>query len=441
MNQVEMLGERTLAKVKWRLLPYIFILYLIAYLDRVNIGYAALDMNKALGISSAAFGVLASIFFVGYAIFGIPSNIMLHRFGARKWIAGILAFWGIVATATTWAESIDQLYIVRFLLGVAEAGFFPGIVYYMTCWFPEKERARAFAVLLIGIPIANIVGSPLSTWIMDNIQWMGVPGWRWLFFLEGVPAIICAGLTLFVLTGNPLQANWLSQEEKNWLVDELHKEEEANKSKVKAKQYTLLQAFRVPQVWRLCFIYFTYVIGGIAITLWMPQIIKEFSKLLTNTQIGLIVMVPYIVAAIAMWLWAKSSDRTGERRWHTAIPSAVAVVGLAITLWSSDTVIRMVGIMIALVGSYGAYPTFWALPALFLSEGAAAVGIAMINSFAQIGGFTGSYFVGYLNGKYGMNMVFFFLCMCFLICFLLTATMSKKDSTASPIDQVVKNNA
>jgi Sugar phosphate permease len=438
MTQVDGIGKRTLGKVKSRFLPFIFLIYLVAYLDRVNIGYAALDMNNALGISSASFGLLASIFFVGYATFGIPSNIMLHRFGARKWIAGILVFWGIVATGTTWAQSVEQLYFVRFMLGVAEAGFFPGAIYFMTCWFPEEERAKAFAWLLIGIPVANIVGSPLSTWIMDHVSWLGMPGWRWLFFMEGIPAIICAFATLFILTGRPEEAKWLSAEEKTWLIDKLREEELANQNKVKAKQYTIMQVFGIGQVWRLSFIYFTYVIGGIAITLWMPQIIKEFSQLLTNTQVGLIVMVPYIIAAIAMWYWSWDSDRTGERRMHTAIPSAIAVVGLAITLLADTTVAKMLGIMIALVGSYASYAPFWALPALFLSEEAAAVGIAMINSFAQIGGFSGSYVVGYLKGAYGMNAVFFFLCMCFVVCFLLTVTMSKKDTTAGNVSAAEK---
>lgn len=427
MKNLEKLEAKVVNKVKGRLLPFIFLLYLIAYLDRVNIGYAALDMNKDLGISSVAFGLLASIFFVGYAFFGIPSNIMLHRFGARKWIAGILVFWGVVSTATTWAQHIEHLYLVRFLLGCAEAGFFPGVIYYMTCWFPEKERAKAFAWLLIGIPVANIVGSPLSTYILDHVTWLGVPGWRWLFFIEGIPAIICAFFALFILTGSPRDAAWLSPEEKECLMNKLQAEETARKAKRTVKNYTMKQVFGILQVWRLAFIYLTYVIGGIAITLWMPQIIREFSAALSNTQIGMVVMIPYIVAAISMWYWAWNSDRTGERRLHTAVPSAVAIVGLGITIVADGTIAKMVGIMITLVGSYCSYAPFWALPSIFLSEQAAAVGVAFINSFAQIGGFSGSYLVGYINGNFGMKAVFIFLAVCFAVSFLLTVTMKRQE--------------
>ena len=434
MINLQALEEKVEKKIKWRLLPFIFLLYLVAYLDRVNVGYAALDMNKDLGISSVAFGLLASIFFIGYACFGIPSNIMLNKFGPRKWIAGILAFWGIVATATTWVSTVNHLYIVRFLLGCAEAGFFPGIIYYMTCWFPEKQRAKAFAWLLIGIPIANIVGSPLSTYILDHAHWLNIPGWRWLFFIEGIPAIICAVLTLYVLTGSPKDAAWLTQEEKDCLINKLQHEEEIRKANRPKETYSMKQVFGILQVWRLAFIYLTYVVGGIAITLWMPQIIREFSKGLSNTQIGLVVMIPYIIAALAMWYWAWDSDRTGERLFHTALPSALAIVGLALTIMSNGSISKMIGIMITLVGSYCAYAPFWALPSLFLSEAAAAVGVAFINSFAQIGGFSGSYIVGYLNGNFGMRVVFIFLLICFAISFLLTVTMKKNKQSIQEIN-------
>lgn len=429
MNQVETLGNRTLGKVKMRILPYLFLLYIIAYLDRVNIGYAALDMNKALGISSAAFGLLTSIFFVGYFIFEVPSNIMLHRVGARKWIARILVSWGIVSLATMFVQSINHIYIIRFLLGLAEAGFFPGLIYYMTYWFPEKERARTIALFMIAIPAANIIGSPLSTWIMANVHWLNIPGWRWLFLVEAVPAIICGFITYFYLTDRPEQAKWLSLEEKNWLIAELQKEEHANQAKAQAKHLTIFQTFLIPRVWRLALIYLTYVIGGIAITLWMPQIVKGFASLWSNTMIGQIVAIPYIIAAIVMFVWSRHSDRTGERRVHTALPPLVAALGLVITIMSADIVVKFIGITIALVGTYASYAPFWALPSIFLSEESAAVGIATINAFAQLGGFSGSLIVGYLNGAFGMNSVFIFLSTTLIICFLLTITMRNKDIT------------
>lgn len=399
-------GERTLKKVSGRIIPYIFVLYIVAFLDRVNLGYAALDMNKALGLSSEVFGLISGIFFFGYFIFEVPSNMLLHRIGARIWIARILITWGIVVIITAWAQNAAHLYILRFLLGVAEAGFFPGIILYITYWFRAKEQARAFALFMTALAASNIVGAPVSTWIMDHVHWAGMPGWRWMFVIEGTPAVIMGIVTFFYLTDRPDDAKWLTQEEKNWLNSELNKEREA---KLKLKKYTTKEVLTNPRVWHLSLIYFTLVLGLYGIGFWMPTIIKAFSSVLSNTQVGLITMIPYIIGGIAMILWARRSDRTGERRIHTALPPFLGAVGLIGAGMTSNPYISILMMAVATVGIYSFFGPFWSLPALFLSEAAAAVGIAVINSVGNLGGFVGPYVLGMLKdatGKVTAGLIF-----------------------------------
>jgi ACS family tartrate transporter-like MFS transporter len=423
MDRNQGVAASTMSKVKWRILPYIFLLFVISYLDRANIGYAALDMNKALGISSAAFGLVSSIFFIGYFLCEVPSNIMLYRFGARKWIARILFSWGICACAMTLVQGVNGIYIIRFLLGCAEAGLVPGVIFYLASWFPERERARAIATFFIAIPVSLIIGSPVSTWIMDHVHWFGVPGWRWLFVLEGLPAIICGVVTLVVLPDRPQQVTWLDGSERDWLLEELRKEQEANRSK--DRRYSIWQTFKVPQVWWLAGVYGTANMGAVAIVYWMPQIVRGFSSILTNTQIGLIVMVPWIITAIAGFTWGRHSDRTGERWLHMVIPTVVAIFGFALAVVADATVLKMIGLTLVIVGNLSMYGPFWAVPSVYLSEQAAAVGIAIINSVTQLSVFAALNLTGYLNGAYGMNLVFAFLGLTLVACLVLILVMPR----------------
>ncbi|GIM48071.1 MFS transporter [Collibacillus ludicampi] len=418
------LGEQTLRKVSRRIIPYIFLLYIVAFLDRVNLGYVALDMNKSLGLSSQVFGLISGIFFFGYFIFEVPSNILMHRVGARIWIARILISWGIVVVITAWAQNATHLYILRFLLGLAEAGFFPGIILYITYWFRAKEQARAFALFMTALAASNIVGAPVSTWIMDHIHWLGMPGWRWVFVLEGLPAIIMGIMTYFYLTDRPEDAHWLTQEEKEWLKTELQREHEA---KQRVKQYTTAEVLTNSRVWHLSLIYFTQVLGLYGIGFWMPTIIKAFSKILTNTQVGLITMIPYIVGAAGMIWWARRSDRTGERRMHAAIPPIVGALGLIGAGMTSNPYVSIMMMAIATAGIYSFFGPFWALPAMFLSESAAAVGIAVINSIGNLGGFVGPYMLGVLKDATGSVTVgLIFLSVSLIVTSLLIFAIRKE---------------
>lgn len=430
----ESLGETTMKKISRRIIPFIFVLYIISFLDRVNIGYAALDMNKALGLTSSALGLISGIFFFGYFLFEVPSNILMHRIGARIWIARILISWGAVVIITAWAQNATHMYILRFLLGVAEAGFFPGIILYITYWFRAKEQARAFALFMTALAASNIIGAPVSTWVMDHVHWAGMPGWRWMFVIEGVPAIIFGVITYFYLTDRPEQAKWLTDEEKNWLKGELAKEEQAKK---KQKHDSIKEIIFNPSVWRFSLIYFTLVTGLYGVGFWMPSIIKAFSKFLTNTQVGLITMIPYILGGLAMIWWARKSDRTGERRMHTALPPIIGAIGLIGCGMTSNPVVSLIMMSLATVGIYSFFGPFWSLPALFLSETAAAVGIAFINSVGNLGGFLGPYALGYLKDATGkVQAGLFFLSLFLIICSLLVLSIKKEQANISVTEDV-----
>ncbi|PPC74022.1 MFS transporter [Pokkaliibacter plantistimulans] len=410
--------EDVIKKITLRIIPFLFILYIVSYLDRANIGYAALQMNKELALTSEAFGVISGIFFLGYFLFEVPSNVMLAKFGARVWIARILITWGIIAAATAFAQSATQLYVLRFLLGVAEAGFFPGIIVYLTFWFRSKELATTVAMFTAAIPVSYIIGAPLSTWIMDNVSWMDWSGWRWMLFLEGVPAVLLGFVCYFYLTDRPEQAKWLSSEEKQWLVDELERDRQ---SRPNVRHLSVMQTLCNPKVLYLGFIYFVYQCGSLGIGYWMPQIIKSFSETLSHTQIGLIATVPYILATIAMVLWSKSSDKRGERRLHSAIPLLIAAVGMAGAGLMHSAVLGMAMICVALAGLYAFKSPFWALPTLFLSRSTAAVSIAVINSVGNLGGFVGPSLIGYVKGQTSNTTIaLMFLSALLVIAFVMT---------------------
>ena len=413
--------QAIIRKVTWRIIPFVFLLYIVSYLDRANIGYAALQMNAELALSSEVFGFVSGIFFIGYFLFEVPSNLLLERFGARVWIARILLTWGVIAAATAFAQTAMHLYILRFLLGVAEAGFFPGIIVYLTYWFRSRELATTVALFTAAIPVSYVIGAPLSTWIMDNVHWLGWSGWRWMLFLEGIPAVFLGVLCYLYLTDRPEQARWLADEEKVWLLAELERDRQARKD---VRHFGALKAMSNPKVLYLAFIYFVYQCGSLGVGYWMPQIIKGFSSDLTHTQIGLIAMLPYIVATAAMILWSRRSDRRNERKMHSAIPLAVAALGLIGAGMLPSAVGSMVMICVALSGLYSFKSPFWALPTLFLDRATAAVSIAVINSIGNLGGFVGPSLIGMVKGSSQSAATgLLFLSALLVIAFLMTALM------------------
>ncbi|WP_110970509.1 MFS transporter [Pseudomonas huaxiensis] len=422
MNKNNTLDEHAIVrKVTLRIIPFVFLLYIVSYLDRANIGYAALEMNKELALTSEAFGFISGIFFIGYFLFEVPSNIMLNKFGARVWIARILVTWGAIAAATAFAQSANQLYVLRFLLGVAEAGFFPGVIVYLTFWFRSRELATTVALFTAAIPVSYIIGAPLSTWIMDNIKWFDWSGWRWMLFLEGIPAVLLGVACYFFLTDKPEQAKWLKPEEKAWLLAELERDRQSRKN---VKSLGVFKTMTNTKVLYLAFIYFVYQCGSLGVGYWMPQIIKGFSSELSHTQIGLIAMLPYIVATGVMVAWSRSSDRRNERKMHSALPLLVAALGLMGAGMLGSPVLSMAMICVALSGLYSFKSPFWALPTLFLDRTTAAVSIAVINSIGNLGGFVGPSMIGVVKGNSQSAATgLVFLSVLLAIAFLMTALM------------------
>ncbi len=388
------IGERTIKKVSVRLLPFLILLYVIAYLDRVNFGFAALEMNSALGLSSEVFGFLSGIFFIGYLFFELPSNLILQKVGARIWIARILVSWGIVVMFTAFVTGAFQVAVLRFALGVAEAGFFPGVLLYITYWFRGKDQAKAVGLLMTALAISTIVGAPVSTWILDSVHWLGMAGWRWLFIIEGLPAILLGIVAYFYLTDRPENARWLEPEERAWLSSEIEKENSLREQK--GGHTGLVSVVADKRIWHLAFIYCMLVIALYGLGFWMPQIIRSMNASLSNTTIGLVMVIPYACAGAGMILWSRHSDRTGERRWHTAIPPLAGGIALALSGIVSSPLIAFALLVIATMGIFLAFGPFWTLPSLFLAEVTAAAGIAVINSIGNLGGFVGPTLMGCL---------------------------------------------
>ncbi|MBR0825560.1 MFS transporter [Bradyrhizobium manausense] len=421
--------QTTTRKVFWRIVPYCFVLYVISYLDRANIGYAALQMNKELALTSEAFGFAAGIFFIGYFLFEVPSNVALNKYGARIWISRILISWGIVATASAFVQSAMQLYMLRFLLGVAEAGFFPGIIIYLTYWFRAKEQATTVALFTAAIPVSYLIGAPLSTWIMDHVSGFGLSGWRWMLLLEGGPAVIAGILNYFIMTDRPEQAKWLAPEERDWLTEELRKDHTARSN---VEHLGIVAAITNPKVLFLSVIYFIYQVGNLGIGLWMPQIIKGLSASLTNFEVGLVAMLPYAFATVVMVLWSRNSDRTGERQKHSAIPLLWGAAALALTGLVAQPAVAMTLISLSLAGIYAFKSPFWSLPGLFLSRSTAAVSIAAINSIGNLGGFAGPYAIGAIKDATGSTYGgLLFLSGLLFVSFLMTWFTRMENSAAT----------
>jgi MFS transporter, ACS family, tartrate transporter len=381
----------TIRKIRRRILPLLLILYFVAYLDRINLGFAALSMNAALSITSAQFGLLAGIFFCGYFLFEIPSNLLLHKIGARIWIARILITWGVVATLTGAVQNVTQLYVARFALGLAEAGFFPGIILYLTWWFRDRELARVIALFSMALPVSNILGAPLSGVILDHTHWAGVASWRWLLILEGFPAVVCGVLTYFLLPGRPAEAAFLTNAERGWITSELRREEQG---KAGDRPNSAWRALTDSMVWRLAISLVGFDIALYAMTFYMPQAIKSMADGHSNTAVGILVMVPHLAGLIGMALISRSSDRKLERRFHTAIPAIGGGIALMLLGTTNSMAPSLVLWSIAAVGLYSFLGPFFALPGGFLTGFSAASGIALINSVGNLGGFIGPSVIG-----------------------------------------------
>ena len=368
------------------------LLYVVAYLDRVNVGFAALTMNKDLGFTPQVFGFGAGIFFFGYFLFEVPSNVLLEKFGARLWICRIMLTWGLVSMATAFAQGPVSFYVLRFLLGLAEAGFFPGMVLYLTYWFPSAVRARLIALFLAAVPLANVVGAPASGYILGLEGWHGLHGWQWLFLLEGVPSVLFGFAVLRWLPDGPAKAKWLTDDESAVIASELAAEPKHDHEK-------LMPMFLDPRVWLLAIPDFGIVLALYGVNLWLPQIVTGMG--FTTVETGFIAASPYLAACIVMVLWGLSSDARRERVWHVAAASLMGAAGLVGAITFTSHILVLISLGFAICGTYAALAVFWTLPPSFLGGTAAAGGIALINSISNLGGFFGPAIMGWLRQHTG----------------------------------------
>ena len=386
-----------LRKVRWRLIPFLFLLYIVAYLDRVNVGFAAIDMNRDLGFSAAVYGLGSGIFFLSYTSLEVPSNLMLARFGVRVWIARIMLTWGVVSTGMLFVNSAATFYILRFLLGAAEAGFFPGIIFYLTHWFPARERAQAIGLFMTATALAGVIGAPLSSALLQLDGAFGLRGWQWLFLIEGIPAILLAPVVLAKMTERPDEATWLTVEERDWLSREIA----AEQAQTAHAHVTLREALLSPRLWIVSLPYLFIVIAFYGISFWLPQIVQGSSSLGSATVV-LLSAIPYVSATVGLVVVGTLSDRAGERRWHVAVPCLIGAAGFVLTVMGPGTLAySLATLSIAAFGIWGTLGPFWAIPTAFLRGTAAAGGIALVNSIGNVGGFVGPIIVGWIRDATG----------------------------------------
>jgi ACS family tartrate transporter-like MFS transporter len=385
-------SSNVFTKATWRLVPFMVLLYIVAYLDRVNVGTAALTMNKDLGLSPEAYGFAAGIFFFGYFLFEVPSNVIMQRVGARLWICRIMLTWGAVSMANAFVDGPLSFSMLRFLLGLAEAGFFPGMVLYLTYWFPSERRARLIAMFLAGVPLANVLGSPISGLILGMDGYRGLHGWQWLFLIEGAPAIVLGLLVLRLLPDGPADARWLNDDERCTIHTALEAEPPHAHT-------ALMPMFRDPRVWLLAIPDFGIVLALYGINLWLPQIVREMGFSILETSF--INAVPYVAASVVMVLWGLSSDARRERVWHVASAAVLGAAGLACAALFHSPAAVLVSMTVAVCGVYAALAVFWTLPPSFLGGTAAAGGIALINSISNLGGFWGPTIMGWAKAHTG----------------------------------------
>jgi ACS family tartrate transporter-like MFS transporter len=389
------IAERTRRRINRRLLPFLFLLYIIAFLDRINVSFAGLDMTRELGFSDRVFGLGSGIFFVGYLLLEIPGTLLVELWSARKWIARIMISWGLVASLTGLIHTPGQFYWARFILGVAEAGFFPGVIVYLTHWYRDQDRARALGMFASAIPIAQVIGAPISGALLQ-IHWFGYSGWRWLLILEGIPAVIAGFAALYYLTDFPNDARWLAPDERSWIVEELAREAQA-----RGAQPGVWKALGDRNVLLLTAVYFLGACSQYGFSFWLPKMIQKLSGL-SSFQVAIIAAIPFLASWPAMLALSWNSDRTGERRWHTAAAYVILAVGLAGGIWAGENVaLGLVMFSLAGIGISARLPAFWAMPAFLLGGAAAAVSIGVINCIGNLGGFVGPYLLGALSDSNG----------------------------------------
>lgn len=421
IKPVSALEEQTIKRISKRIIPFLVILFVMAFLDRTNIGFAALHMNDAIGITQTIFGLGAGIFFLGYFIAEVPSNILLHRFGARIWIARIMITWGIIAAMMGFIQNGTQFIVLRFLLGIAEAGFFPGVIFYLTLWFPARYRARVFASFYLGLPIAQIIGAPISVGLMQWGNTIGYEGWRLMYILEGIPSIILGIVCLKYLTNTPKEAQWLSTEQRTWLMSTLEREER-EKEKTEDSNLTkgemIKQVFKNPLVWIMAMVYFGITSGSNAMFFFLPSVLESFRNTfgmeITLIQNGMLTAIPYAFAAVGMILWSRRSDRKQERYKHGACAALMAAIAIIIALVVNQPWAIIVGFIFLAIGVFSAINIFWTLPGQTLTGVGAAAGIGLINSVGNLSGFTGPYLTGYLYTTTGNYTIAFLVIASFV---------------------------
>ncbi len=410
---------RTYARVTWRLIPFLFICYIFAYIDRVNVGFAALQMRQDLNLSDAVYGFGAGIFFLGYFFFEVPCNLALQKIGAKYWLGPIMMVWGVVSACTLFVKTPHQFYAVRFLLGIVESGFFPGVILYLTFWYPMRRRAKMVASFMTAIPLAGVIGGPISGWILNRAGSLGtLRGWQWLYLLEGLPSILAGLAAMLFLSDNPAKAKWLRDEERALVVTQLANDDAHGGG---ARKHSFTDAFANVKTWLLCLVYFGFVMGNYGLSFFLPEILKE-TLTADPFKIGLLTMIPYGVGAIAMVLVGHSSDKTGERRWHIAAPGLICAAAFAIAaLPHISGVAGFAALAIATAANACAYSTFWALPTSILAGTAASAGIAWINSVGNTAGFFGPSIMGRIRSTmHSTSPALLFIGVCVLIACLVT---------------------
>jgi ACS family tartrate transporter-like MFS transporter len=392
-----LLEERAIRKITWRLIPFLMLLYFVAFLDRINVGFAALTMNRDVGLTPQMFGLGSGIFFLGYFLFEVPSTLILHKVGARFWIGRVMITWGLVSVAMAFTRGPISFYVLRFLLGLAEAGFFPGIILYLSYWFPSNHRSAVTAMFMAAAPAAGLIGSPISGALMQLDGLMGLRGWQWLFLLEGFPALVLGFITFRFLTDRPAVARWLTEEERCWLSSAIDREESGIRD---PRSHSAWRALADWKVLALSLAYFGTSAGLYTIGFWAPLIVKKLGFSVFN--VGLLVAIPNLVAVIGMVLWSRNSDRTGERYWHAAIACLIGALGMALAARAgSSAFLAIAGLSLTAFGVSAAKPPLWCLPTTFFAGTAAAASIGLINSLGTLGGFVGPYMIGSTNGTSG----------------------------------------